>query len=468
MNALSKPKVTVYILNHNYARFLPQAIESVEQQLFADWELLLIDDGSDDESASIMEAYQQAHPDRTRLFTHHPARGLPACANLALREAHGEYIIRLDADDYFDEAALLVLATYLDQHPEIGLVYPNYYYVNAAGDVLGVEDRKRIGSEVDLLDLPAHGAGTLVRKRLLKAVGGYDESYDRQDGYDLWLRFVNRYPVANVSTALFYYRQHGDNLTRDNTRLLETRQRIKRDAVKRLGGETRPRILGIIPAKNTYPTLPNVVLREMAGKPLIDYSLETALAVEALDRVVVSTDDQAVSDYVTEHYPEVLALSRPDELSSMTARLSQIVAYTVEILEAEHDYYPDAVVLLSVHSPLREAEHITAAIDTLILYPVDSVLSVYEDYTLHYLHAQQGLVPANPGMHHHVRLEREALYVDNGAVKAAWRESITPASFLGERVGHLVMPAEISFQIKSEFDFSLIESLMLRNRSASG
>jgi CMP-N-acetylneuraminic acid synthetase len=464
---LSKPKVTVYILNHNYARFLPQAIESVERQLFDDWELLLIDDGSDDESVPIMERCQQANPARVRVFAHSPARGLPACANLALSEARGEYIVRLDADDYFDEAALLVLASYLDQHPEVGLVYPNYYYVNAAGDVLGVEDRKRIGSEVDLLDLPAHGAGTLVRKRWLKAVGGYNESYDRQDGYDLWLRFINRYPVANVGTALFYYRQHGDNLTRDSSKLLETRQRIKRDAVRRLQGDTKPRILGIIPAKNTYPTLPNVVLRQMAGQPLIEYSLGTALAVDALDRVVVSTDDQAVADYVSSRYPDVLALSRPDELSSMKARLSQIVAYTIQILESDHDYYPDAVVILSVHSPLRTVEHVTAAIDTLILYPVDSVISVYEDYALHYLHAQQGLVPANPGMHRHVRLEREALYVDNGAVKAAWRESIAPASFLGERVGHVVMPAEISFQIKSEFDFTLIESLLLRDKSAS-
>ncbi len=132
---MSKPKVTVYILSHNYAQYLPQAVESVLNQLYTDWELLLIDDGSDDDSARIMERYAQADPERIRVFSHHPARGLTACANLALGEARGDYIIRLDADDYFDESALLVLATYLDRHPEVGLVYPNYYYVNAAGDV---------------------------------------------------------------------------------------------------------------------------------------------------------------------------------------------------------------------------------------------------------------------------------------------------------------------------------------------
>ncbi len=464
---MSRPKVTVYILSHNYARFLPLAIDSVIGQLYADWELLLIDDGSEDDSALIMERYALAYPDQIRVLSHRPARGLPACANMALDASRGEYIVRLDADDYFDESALLVLATYLDRHPHVGLVYPNYTYINAEGEVLAVEQRKRIGQEVDLLDLPAHGAGTMVRKRCLKALGGYNETYDRQDGYDLWLRMINRYPVANVETPLFFYRQHGESLTRDNERLLATRQRIQRDAVERLQGDAKPRILGLIPAKNTYATLPNIVLREMAGKPLIDYTIEAAVQTARLDRWVVATDDPAVVAYVSERHPDMLALRRPDELSGMRARLSQVTAYTVEILENEHGYFPDAIAVLSVHSPLRRPEHITAAIDTLMLYPVDSVISVYEDYALHYTHAKQGLVAANRGMDHHVRLEREALYVDNGAVKVTWRDTLTADDMLGKRIGHIVMPANLSFQIKTEFDRWLIEQMLVQRAQSS-
>jgi CMP-N-acetylneuraminic acid synthetase len=462
---MSKPTVTVYVLSHNYAHYLPQAVDSVLRQLFRGWELLLIDDGSDDDSTAIMERYVLAYPEQMRVFSHRPARGLTACANLALNEARGAYIIRLDADDFFDESALLVLATYLDQHPDVGLVYPNYTYVNAAGDVLAVEDRKRVGDEVDLLDLPAHGAGTMVRKRNLKAIGGYNETFDRQDGYDLWLRFMNRYRVANVGTPLFFYRQHGENLTQDNSKLLETRGRIQRHVVESAQGDARPRLLGIIPAKNTYQSLPNIVLRHFAGKPLIEYTIQAALETALLDRIVVASDDPAAVAYVGEHYPDLLALRRPDDLSGSKARLSQVIAYTVDILEGEHGYYPDAVAVLSVHSPLRTAAHITAALDTLILHPVDSVISVYEDYSLHYRHARLGLEAVNAGAHEHVRLEREALFVDNGAVKAAWRETITPEDTIGQRIGHTVMPYEASYQIKTESDAWLIEQILLKRQS---
>ena len=84
--------------------------------------------------------------------------------------AKGEYIIRLDADDYLDESALLVMAKYLDANQDIALVYPNYYYVNEEGNFLGLERRKIIGKEVEVLDLPAHGACTMVRKRILKSI----------------------------------------------------------------------------------------------------------------------------------------------------------------------------------------------------------------------------------------------------------------------------------------------------------
>ena len=80
-----------------------------------------------------------------------------ACANEALELARGEYIIRLDADDYFDQSALLVLSDYLDRHPNVGLVYPNWIYITEFGDVIGVERSKQIEDEVEVLDLPLTG-----------------------------------------------------------------------------------------------------------------------------------------------------------------------------------------------------------------------------------------------------------------------------------------------------------------------
>jgi glycosyltransferase involved in cell wall biosynthesis/CMP-N-acetylneuraminic acid synthetase len=458
-----RPKVTVYIPSHDYGRYLAQAVESVLSQSYDDWELIIVDDGSLDETRAVADRYAAAHAGRIRVLRHATARGLQACANLALEEARGEYILRLDADDYLDENALLVLATYLDNHPEVGLVYPNYVYVDELGRFLGLENRKKVGKEANLLDLPALGACTMVRKRVLKTVGGYSEDYTAQDGQELWLKVVHRFPVANVSTPLFFYRQHADSLSHDRQRILDAREQIKRNLVERGSGKVKPRIVAIVPAKNSYKRMPDVVLAEVAGRPLIDYTLDSALGVEGIGSVFVTTDDPGVVEYC-ERFEGVVAAIRPAELSAAHVTLDQVLHHAVLQLESEYDTYADILVLLSVHSPLRRSEHIRKAIDTLLLYDCDSVISVYEDYDLHFTHGADGLEPLNPGMRRRVRLEREALYVDNGAIRVSWRDALSETGSFAGSVGHIVMPVGESLQIKSPFDAWMIEQIIGRDR----
>ena len=89
-----KPKITVYVPSHNYGTYLEGAVESVLRQTVDNWELLIIDDGSTDDTAEVMALY--AGDERIRCFTTGGV-GLPAVCNLALREGRGEYLIRLDA-----------------------------------------------------------------------------------------------------------------------------------------------------------------------------------------------------------------------------------------------------------------------------------------------------------------------------------------------------------------------------------
>jgi glycosyltransferase involved in cell wall biosynthesis len=460
-----KPTVTVYSPCHNYGHYLPQAVESILGQSYVDWELIIIADGPTDETISIANRFAAADPDRISIITHDTAKGLQACANVALRAARGRYIMRLDPDDYLDENALLVLTHYMDSHPDVALVYSNYIYVDEVGNHLGVESRKRVGSEVDLLDLPAHGACSLVRKRVLKTVGGYDESYDRQDGYDLWLKILNRYPIANVPTPLFYYRQHSNSLSSHEADLLSTRAEIKRAWVKRNSGSVKPTVVAVVGAKNTYKELPNVVLTEFADKVLLDYTLDSVVEVEDVDRVLVTTDDPQVVDYVQNSYPQVEARLRPDELSKSRVSENKVLSEVVDYLE-EGGTYPDVIVSLSVHCPLRSGEHIGKALDTLLLYNVDSVVSVYEDYQLHYVHASQGMEPLNPAMHRQIRVEREALFTSNGAIRVVWRDSLEEGANVSGKVGHIVMPWWDSFEIKTPEDGWLVEEILKQRQGA--
>lgn len=457
--ATTKPDITVYLVSHNYGRYLEQAVESVLHQSRADWELIIMDDGSRDQTSEISASYLTKHPDRIRVVTHTDARGLQVTANEALRLARGRYVMRLDADDYLDENALLVLGHYLDEHPDVALVYPNYIYVDEKGNHLGVEHRKSVGDEARLLDQPAHGACTLVRKRVLKQVGGYDESNDRQDGHDLWLKVVNRHKVANVSTPLFYYRQHSQSLSRNEAALLATRARIKRSQVERDKGAVEPRSVAIIGAKNTYSTMPNVVLTELGGRPLIDYTIDQAFAVDGFETILVTTDDPGVVEYCQERYPTICARVRPTELSGVGVPEDAVIAEAVDHLE-QLGTYPDIVASLSVHCPLRRSEYIRKAMDTLLLYNADSVISVYEDYERYYMHGRDGLEPLNPAMHRQLRVEREALFVNNGSILVLWRDVLGTSDGSIRKTGHIVMPRWDSFQIKTHQDAWLIEQIL--------
>ena len=461
------PKITVYIPCHNYGRFLAQAVESVLRQTREDWELILIDDGSRDATAQIAAGFLGRHPDRVRLIRHPEARGLRACANAALQAARGEYILRLDADDYLDDNALLVLASALDRHPEVSLVYPNYTYVDEVGNVLGVEHRKRVGLEAQLLDLPAHGAGSMIRTQTLKSLGGYDERHDGQDGHELWLKMLHRYGIASVHTPLFYYRQHPASKSNDEARLLKARQGIKQEIAKGRDGAGTLRRAAIVPAKNTYAHLPDIVLREVAGSPLIDYTLQAALQTGLFEQILVTTDDPRVVEHC-ERVGGVSAILRSPGLSGERAFESQVVLEAVQHLEQKTGLRADLLAVLSVHTPLRRAEHIQEAVDTLLLYNADSVLSVYEDCGLHFVHGKEGLTPLNPAMHRQIRLEREGLYESNGAVRVLWRDILTEQDLAGRRVGHITMTREESFQIKSLFDLRLMEHLLLQRAQEQG
>ncbi len=448
------PKVTVYIPTHNYGKYLAQAIDSVIVQKYDDWELIVIDDGSTDNTADILKKFS-SHP-KIKVI-HQERQGLTITNNIALRLSQGKYIMRLDADDYLDENALLVLSNILDTYPEVGLVYPDYYRVDAEGEIIDIERRKKVGEEVALLDLPAHGACTMLRKSCLIELGGYDESLTCQDGYDLWIRFINKYKPYNVNIPLFYYRQHAKSLTQDKRKVLLARHRAKRNFVKAKFGKDMPKVLAIIPVRKQSSAFSDSALKDIAGKPLIYYTITEALKTDLLDRVVVTSDDEDVLRYV-EDYPKTLGIKRPPELSLPNSRIEPTVNYILTFLKKAQNYHPDAVMLLYIHTPLRKYIHIEKAIDTMLIFDVDSIVSVCEDLNFYYRHTKDGLSPLTK--RRLLRLERDALYKENGAIYLSKTSAIKRDNFLGAKIGHIVMLPEESVKIDCEFNHWLTEKII--------
>ncbi len=451
------PKVTVYITSHNYGRFLEQAIESVLHQKFTNWELIIIDDGSIDDSRAVIKRFE-ARPNVHIVFQEN--RGLLVSSNIALRLSKGQYIMRLDADDYLDENALLVLSNILDTHPEIGLVYPDYYLVDERGEILSVERRNKLGKEMTLYDVPAHGACTMIRKSCLMEVGGYSEDFTCQDGYDLWVKFVDRFGIYNVNVPLFYYRQHGKSLTKNAERILRTRRMIQRRHTAHKRKERPFNVIGIIPVRSQSHEEAAYALRPVGGRPLIDYTIDAAVSSEAFTQVVVVSDDADVLAYARKRQG-LIALERPVELARPNTPIEPTIRLAIESAGVKAQI--EAFMLLYVNSPLRREHHINSAIDTMLLFDVDSVISVYEDLATHYQHVGSGLKPLM--RRRRLRLEKEALWVENGAVYLSKLSHLKVSGYLGERIGHIVMLKQESLQIDSEEDVALVEFLLSRQRS---
>jgi len=132
----TNPLVTVYITNYNYAAYIRDSIESVLTQTLQDFELLIIDDGSSDNSKEIIEEYRETE---SVTIIYQKNKGLNITNNVAMRAAKGKYIMRLDADDFLVKEALAEMSNVLEGDDELGLIFPDYYYVDGDGKKTGEE-----------------------------------------------------------------------------------------------------------------------------------------------------------------------------------------------------------------------------------------------------------------------------------------------------------------------------------------
>jgi len=447
-------KITVYIPVHNYGKYVDKAVGSVLKQTMTDWEIIIINDGSTDNTSGIIKKYEN-HP-KIRVIEQ-VKKGLNVTANIALRLSNADYFMRLDADDYLDENALLVLSNTLDAKPEAGLVYPDYYLVDEKGEVIEIVRRKKIAEEAELLDLPAHGACTMFRRECLLELGGYEEDFDCQDGYELWLRFLRSFKPYNVNIPLFYYRQHQGSLTKDQRKIFETRGRIKRKFVDKHKNGEIPGVIAIIPVIKQARSSPEHAFTKLAGKYLIDYTLREVLETKMIKSVVVTSNDTKVLKYVSE-IKGVISVKRPPNLTSSHTRLKAIVNHVVEEVGNTGNFKPDAAMILFINAPLRKTAHIEKAIDTMAIFDVDTVVSVEEELAYCYFHDKNGLVPVQRSRD--LRIEKKAIYKENGAILLANLKEKIDKNLFGKKVGHVVMLPEESVKIKSAYDLWQAEKII--------
>lgn len=446
--------VTVYITNYNYAKFINKAVNSVFEQTFKEWELIIIDDGSTDGSKEIIQSFD--NQDNVRVLFQQN-KGLNATNNVALSMAKGKYIMRLDADDFLHPTALETLVKKLESDEELGLVFPNYYLVDEDGIVISEEVRHDFDNEVVLYDQAAHGACTMIRADFLREVGGYNEAYKCQDGYELWVKFTQKFKVSNVNHPLFYYRQHGSNLTSNENRILDTRAQINKDFVRSENKDASSII--IIPVRGGKQ---DVAFKKLGEKTFLELKIDQALASENRKMIVVSSPDKAVENIIAAHYeeyPEVIFHERSSEKARLGEDLNTTISTILELPQIVAQRFKH-ICILTVEFPFLKPHKIDDAIHTLILFGADSLLSVRASNSVFYVHRGDGLHSVM-NRDKFTKIEREAIFVHAGGIYAITKDEFsTSGKMVSGLVGHMMIDKESSFGVFSQYDLDLAKNIV--------
>ncbi|MCP2520499.1 glycosyltransferase [Candidatus Aminicenantes bacterium AC-708-M15] len=207
------PEVSVIIPTYNRASFLKEAIESVLNQEYSDFELIIIDDGSTDNTKEIIKQYEGKLK-----YYYQSHKGVSPARNAGLKLARGDFIAFLDSDDLWKKEKLKIQVEFMKSHPEIMVCYTEEIWIRKGVRVNPKKKHKKYSGwifdkvvPICLLSL----SSALFRKKLFEEVGVFDENLPACEDYDLGLRIACKYPIHLIKEPLIIKRGgHPDQLSK--------------------------------------------------------------------------------------------------------------------------------------------------------------------------------------------------------------------------------------------------------------
>jgi glycosyltransferase involved in cell wall biosynthesis len=237
------PKVSIIVPAYNVAPYLGETLDSVLAQTRTDYEVVLVNDGSTDATAQIVEQYRERFAGKL-LYVWQENRGLAAARNTAIRAARGQYVALLDSDDVWLPGYLASMLGLLEADPALDIVFPNAIFWGSpqynGRDFQSVFPPnppitmdKLLGRESSIFGLAT------MRREMVLAAGGYDEALRASEDFDLWLRLLQRgCRFGYAVEPLVKYRYRADSLS--NTGITHYQNRMKVFEKMLTAAETTP------------------------------------------------------------------------------------------------------------------------------------------------------------------------------------------------------------------------------------
>ena len=221
-------KVTAIIPCFNGASFVSEAIESALEQTYRQKEIIVVNDGSTDNSEEIILKYHN----RIK-YIHQENKGLPSARNSGIENSTGEYLAFLDADDYWDNTFLDKLMRCVKE-THCAISYCGWQNIGLSGPRGEPHISPEYESENKIIHMikspgwPVHAA--IVRADLVKQLGGFDERWNSCEDFALWIKIATKFPIAKVPEVLAYYRHHdGTQMTQNRARIALNHWKIQRE-----------------------------------------------------------------------------------------------------------------------------------------------------------------------------------------------------------------------------------------------
>jgi len=201
------PKVSIVLPAYNGAKYIKQSVDSCLNQTYINIELIVVDDGSTDETTEIIKSYRDK---RIKCLRHKKNKGLPYALNTGFANTTGEYLTWTSDDNYYNEKAIEKMLDFLE-NKKCPFVYCDFYRF----------DEKNPGNirKVNLPDVPVlkkHndiGPCFLYSKKVKKVIGNYDTNVTLAEDYDYWIRVSKKFPMCHLAEPLYFHRVHAKSLS---------------------------------------------------------------------------------------------------------------------------------------------------------------------------------------------------------------------------------------------------------------
>lgn len=216
-NQSNKGLVSVIIPSYNFAKYIGKAIESVISQTYPLWELIIVDDGSTDDTKQVVESYLG---DKRISYYYQQNAGQAKAKNTAIKAAKGEYVAVLDADNICTNDRLEVAVGFLDGNPSYGLCHSDITTINEQGELISQDNMARYSGYTvnELLKDNFIAINTAVmRLDLVTAISGFNESIRRADDYEFCLRFCLKHKIKYIDKKLCLYRVMENQISSDSS-----------------------------------------------------------------------------------------------------------------------------------------------------------------------------------------------------------------------------------------------------------